>query len=88
MTWYSVQPRERMFAKGYGFFSFPKNMGKNVVNVSENVSKNLSGKYSQKRLDYAKNLQQMHLKLVEKEYFQKQQKQVVIWLAIKSLTNY
>ena len=78
MTWYSVQPRETMFAKGYGFFSFPKNMGKNVVNVSENVSKNLSGKYSQKRLDYAKNLQQMHLKLVEKEYFQRQQKQVAI----------
>ena len=28
---YSVQPRERIFVKGYGFFSFAKNMGKNLV---------------------------------------------------------
>ena len=34
---YSVQPRDRIFAKGYGFLSFAKNMGKNI-------SKNLSGK--------------------------------------------
>ena len=25
---YSVQPRDIIFAKGYGFFSFAKNMGK------------------------------------------------------------
>ena len=25
---YSVQPRERMFVKGYGFLSFAKNMRK------------------------------------------------------------
>ena len=34
---YSVQPRDRIFAKGYGFLSFAKNMVKNI-------SKNLSGK--------------------------------------------
>ena len=39
MTRYSVQPRYRIFVKGYGFLSFAKNMGKNI-------RKNLSGKYS------------------------------------------
>ena len=34
---YSVQPRDRIFAKGYGFLSFAKSMG-------TNISKNLSGK--------------------------------------------
>ena len=27
---YSVQPRDWTFVKGYGFFSFAKDMGKNV----------------------------------------------------------
>ena len=36
---YSVQPRDRIFVEGYGFFSFAKNIGKNI-------SKSLSGKYS------------------------------------------
>ena len=47
MTRYSVQPRDRIFVKGYGFFSFAKNMGKNT-------GKNLNYKYSQKLLDHAK----------------------------------
>ena len=51
MTRYSVQTRDRIFVKGYGFLSFVRNMGKNV---SKNMSKNLSSKYSQKRLDQAK----------------------------------
>ena len=51
MTRYSVQPRDRIFVKGYGFLSFAKNMGKNTV---KNISKNLSGKYSQKLLHHAK----------------------------------
>ena len=38
---YSVQPRDKIFVKGYGLLPFPKNIGK-------------SGKYSQKRLDHAK----------------------------------
>ena len=57
MTQNSVQHRERIFVKGYGFLSFAKNIGKNIT-------KNLSGKYSQK-LDQ----QQMHSKLVQKEWF-------------------
>ena len=42
MTRYSVQSRD-IFVKGYGFVSFTKNMVKNV-----------SGKYDQISLDYAK----------------------------------
>ena len=44
---YSVQPRDRIFLKDYWLLSFAKNMGKNI-------SKTLSGKYSQKPLDHAK----------------------------------
>ena len=36
---YSIEPRDRIYVKGYGFLSFAKNMGKN-----------LSNKYGQKRL--------------------------------------
>ena len=45
---YSVQPRDRMFVKGYVFLFFTKNMGKNI---DKNRSKNLSGLYSLKLLD-------------------------------------
>ena len=48
---YSVQPRDRIFVKGYGFLSFAKNVGKNVGKI---IGKSLSGKYSQKLLDHAK----------------------------------
>ena len=40
---YSVEPRDRIYVKRYGFSSFAKNMGKN-----------LSNKFSQKLLDSAK----------------------------------
>ena len=29
---YSIEPRDRVYVKGYGFFSFAKNIGKNVSN--------------------------------------------------------
>ena len=57
------------------FLSFAKNMDKNN---GKNISKTLSGKYSQKLLIMLKNLQQMHLKLLQKDSFKKQQKQLVI----------
>ena len=38
MMRYSVQPRDQIFVKGYGFLSFAKNMGKNI---GKNLSKNL-----------------------------------------------
>ena len=59
MTIYSVQPRYRMFVKGYGFFSFPKNMGKKF---SKNISKNLSVNIARNFLIMLNNLTQMRLK--------------------------
>ena len=47
---YSIQPRDRIFVKGYGFLSFAKNISENI---GESISKNLSCKYSQKFLDHA-----------------------------------
>ena len=43
MTRYSVQLRDKIFVKGYGFLAFAKNLGQNI---GKNISKNLSGKYS------------------------------------------
>ena len=40
---YSIEPRDRIYVKGYGFLSFAKIMGKN-----------LSNKYGQKIIDAAK----------------------------------
>ena len=51
MTRHSIQPRYRLFVKGYGVLSFAKNMGKNV---GKNTSKNLNSQYSHKLLDDAK----------------------------------
>ena len=51
MRHYSVKPRNQIFVKGYGFLSFVRNIGKNV---GKNISKNVNCKYSQKRLDHAK----------------------------------
>ena len=30
---YSIQPRDRIFVKSYGFLSFAKNMGKMLVKI-------------------------------------------------------
>ena len=40
---YSIEPRERRYAKGYGFLYFAKNIGRNFSN-----------KYGQKLVDSAK----------------------------------
>ena len=48
---YSVQPRNQIFVKGFGFLYSAKNVSKNI---GKNRSKNLSGKYNQKRVDHAK----------------------------------
>ena len=68
MTRYSVQPRDRIFVKGYGFLSFARNMGKNV---GKNISKNLSSQYNQKRLDHAKQSATDALKTTSKRAIQK-----------------
>ena len=51
MKRYSVQPRDGIFVKGYGFLSFAKNF---VKNIGENVSKHLSTKCSKELLDGTK----------------------------------
>ena len=75
MIRYSVQPRDRIFVKGYGFLSFAKNMAKNI---GKNISKSLSGKYSpgmltmrQKLLDHAKQSATDALKTSSKRVIQK-----------------
>ena len=45
---YSIEPRDRIYVKGYGFLAFAKNMGQN-----------LSNRYGQKFLIVPKNRQQM-----------------------------
>ena len=50
MMRYSVQPRDRIFVKGYGFLSLAKNMGKNI---GTNISKNVSSKYSRNLIEHA-----------------------------------
>ena len=40
---YSIEPKNRIYVKGYGFLSFAKN-----------ISKNLNNKYSKKLFDTAK----------------------------------
>ena len=34
MTKYLVQPRDRIFVKGYGFLSFAKNMGNFLITLN------------------------------------------------------
>ena len=55
-----VEPRDRIYVKGYGFLSFAKNIGKR-----------LSNKYSQKVLDSAKNSATDALKTASKRTIQK-----------------
>ena len=56
----SIEPRDRIYVKGYGFLSFTKNMGKS-----------LSNKYSQNRLDSAKNSTADAIKTASKRAIEK-----------------
>ena len=47
---YSIEPKDRIHVKVYGFLSFVKDMGTHATKVA----KNLSSKYAQKLLDSAK----------------------------------
>ena len=79
MMKYSVQLRDRIFVKGYGFLCFAKNIGKNISkHLAANIARNFI---------MLKDLQQMHLRLLQKEKFKRQHKQLVIWLVIKLLTE-
>ena len=57
---YSTDPRDRIYAKGYGFLPFAKNMGKS-----------LSNKYGQKFLDSAKKSTTDATKIPSKRAIQK-----------------
>ena len=57
---YSIEPRDRIYVKGYGFLSFAKNMGKR-----------LSNKYGQKLFDSAKKSTAGAIKTASKRAIQK-----------------
>ena len=57
---YSIEPRDRIYVKEYGFLSF-----------AENIGKNLSDKYSKKRLDTAKKSTTDAIKTASKRVIQK-----------------
>ena len=57
---YSIEPRDRIYVKGYGFLSFSKNMGKHLIN-----------KFSQKLLDTAKKSTTDAIKTGSKRAIQK-----------------
>ena len=66
---YSVQPRDQIFVKIYGFLSFAEKMDKNI---GKNIGKNLSGKYSQKLPDHDKRSKTDVFKTASKTAIQKQ----------------
>ena len=75
MVSYSVQSRDRIFVKGYGFLSFAKNKDKNI---GRSIVKIRVLNTARNFLIMLKNLQQIHLKLLQKEQLKKQLKQLVI----------
>ena len=62
---YLIEPRDKIYVKGYGFLSFAKNM-----------RKSLSNKYVQKLLSAKKSTTDA-IKAIRKEQFKKHQKQLV-----------
>ena len=59
---YSIEPRDRIYVKEYGFLSF---------------AKSLSNKYGKKRIDNTKKSTIEAIKTASKEQFKKLQKQLV-----------
>ena len=59
---HSIEPRERRYVKGYGFFSFAKNMGTHATKVAKNLNK----KYGQKLVDTDKKSATDTLKIAGK----------------------
>ena len=57
---YTIEPRDRIYVRGYGFLSFAKNIGKH-----------LSNKYSQKLLDRAKKSTTDAIKTASKRVIKK-----------------
>ena len=79
MISYSVQSSGQLFVKGYAFLSFAKKVSENS---GKNITKNLSGKYSQKPLGHAKQsatdtLETISKRVLKKNNKKKQQKQLL-----------
>ena len=64
---YSIESKDIIYIKGYGFSSFAKNMGTNATKVA----KNLNDKYSQKFLDTTKKSTTDTIKTPSKRAIQK-----------------
>ena len=63
MASYSFQPRDRIFVKGYGFCL--------LLEICENVSKNLGSKHSEKLIEHTKQFATDAFKTVSKRAIQK-----------------
>ena len=72
MMLYSVQSRDQIFAKSYGFLSCL------VLKTLVKIIKNQSGKYTQKLSDHAKKSATDALKTSSKRVIQKTAEQLVI----------
>ena len=81
MTNYSIEPKDCVFVKGYRFLSFAKNVDKKV---GKSISKNGSGKYSQKFLEHAKQ-SATNAVTISKRVIQKTAKATVDLIANKTL---
>ena len=64
---YSIEPRDRIYVKWYGFLSFAKNAGTHATKVA----KNLSNKRSQKLINSAKKSTTDPIKTASKRAIQK-----------------
>ena len=71
---YSIEPRDRIYVKGYGFLSFTKNMGR----YANKVTKSLSNKYGQKHLDNTKKCTTDAIKTHKKRYISPEERQQII----------
>ena len=67
----SIEPKDRIYVKGYGFLSFAKNMGTHATKVA----KNLSRKYIQNLLDSPKKSTADAIKTASKRAIQKTAKE-------------
>ena len=64
---YWIEPKDRVYVKGYGFLSFAKNMG----TYAKKVANSLSNKYGQKLFDSAKKSTTDAMKTTSKRAIQK-----------------
>ena len=64
---YSIEPRERRHVEGYGFLSYPRNIGTHGTKVA----KNISNTYGQKLADTAKKSAIDAIKTASKRTIQK-----------------